>query len=263
MGYNEIGGNKLKIQGGIKMKTLFTKRDYFVVPMILSGLLAMTMLCWACDGDGTNQDADTCCDGVQPDGQSDSDADADTIGDDTPVQYGSLTVSSTPVQGAAIELDGDPTSQVTNYTFPNVEARTHSVLLSLAGRLPVPDGCTALPCPPASADVTMAGADVNIILYRDIPARWREETLGTEYDVVIKPSDPVACPTTPMAVGRFDAIGLLCIEADDTVSYCKTHDPACAGDWAEGQILEDGQRLEFTFYPRSGPPENYAYIRLP
>jgi hypothetical protein len=265
MGYNEIGGNKLKIQGGIKMKTLFTKRDYFVT-LTLSALLAMTMLCWACGGDGTETDADACCDAdVQPDGNDDVDSDADTIGDDTPVQYGSLAVTSTPVQGAAIELDGDPSGQRTDYTFPNVEARTHSVLLSLTGRLAVPDGCTALPCPPASVDVTTAGTDVNTFLGWNLAGNWENQA-----DHMVDPwtmqiwGPDAQCPEGGLQVWGIDSVGRLCLEPDDTLTLCKTHAAECDAWVDNGQILNSGQRVQFTVHAvATGLEQTLTYVKRP
>ena len=124
--------------------------DCHVVPMILSGLLAMTLLC-ACDGDGTNQDADTCCD-----------ADVPTDQDGGEVEHcAALEVSSIPA-GAAIELDSEPTGEVTPHTFTDVSVGLHTFLLSL-------DGYDAAP---EEVNVTTECAPVNVTLYPSVEGEW-------------------------------------------------------------------------------------------
>ncbi|MEK7813042.1 MAG: PEGA domain-containing protein, partial [Candidatus Desantisbacteria bacterium] len=48
------------------------------------------------------------------------------------VQYGSLTITSTP-SGAKIYLDGNDTGSVTTWTFTNIPAGTHTIKLTLSG----------------------------------------------------------------------------------------------------------------------------------
>jgi hypothetical protein len=209
-------------------------------------------------------DADADADGGA-DADSDGDADGDADGD-VPVQYGDLTVTSTPVQGATIEIDGSPTGQITNYTFSSLATGAHSVLLSLAGRLAVPDGCTALPCPPASVNVTTTGTDVNIFLGWDLSGSWRREVDGEiiDFTMVVQPPDD-RCPDTWLRVINVDPIGTLCLEGDDSLSLCNTRASSCGTEWTEGQILDNGRRVEITDHWETPPPageQAYVYTKL-
>ena len=189
--------------------------------------------------------------------------------DGGPALYGSLAVTSTPVEGAAITLDGTPTGQVTPYTFPNLSAGTHSVLLSFPGRLqdPLGSNCAKLPCP-AEVNVTTEGSDVNIILYRDLTGRWRRESDGSEVDIVMWDRDQIlayppasACPDTEAVAHNFQPLGALCVEADETLSLCKTRASECGDLWVEGRILEDGRRVEYTKH-QNGVDYSAVYRKL-
>ncbi len=206
-------------------------------------------------GDDDVCTGDPCeCEGICPDG---GDADADG---DTPVQYGSLTVTATAAGvevNADINLDGSPTDFQTPHTFDSLPVGTHSILLSYTGRLQAPS--------PTEVTITTAGTNVNIALYRDQAGRWREETYGYEdnYWMEITPPD-YRCPETWVRILNVNPIGTLCVEANDSLSLCKTRASECEGLWAEGRILSDGQRMEATLHdPMVGTPENYIYIRLP
>jgi hypothetical protein len=218
----------------------------------------------ACDGDGTNQDADACCDNdVQPDGNDDVDSDADG---ETPVEYGNLIVTSVPVQGADIELDRTPSDRVTNYTFENLVTGAHSVLLSLAGRLQVSD--TGELNQPTEVNVTRDGTNVNIVLYWDVTGNWHNA--DTSAPVTLEmwnrnritgwlPTD--VCPDTVVVIHGLEATGAVCVEEDGSLSLCKNDASGCDGYRAEGNISPDGQRLEFTLYPPSDPSEHYVYVK--
>ncbi len=229
---------------------------FWMVVVAILVLLAMTAGMTGCPDDDTCNDCSCDPSLCDPDSDTDSDADADS---DVPAQYGSLTVTSTPVSGAAIELDHTPSGEVTDYTFSSIEARTHSVLLSMTGRLAVPDGCTELPCPPASVDVTTTGTDVNIFLGWDLGGSWRWEGTTDNYDftMVVQPPDD-RCPDTWLRVIGVQPAGTLCLEADDTLSLCKTR--ACGDEWAEGTILNNGQRVELTHHISLGDL-SVAYTR--
>jgi hypothetical protein len=207
-----------------------------------------TCVSGTCVPDGGDADADG---GADADSDGDADGDADADGD---VPTGSLTVTSTPVQGAAIELDGNPSGEVTNYTFSSIEARTHSILLSLAGRLQVSD--TGELYQPTEVNVTQDGTNVNIVLYYDLTGRWQlteangsPVTDGEIVDVTMRGYESgleTFCPTTSVWANGFDPLGTLCLEGDDTLSLCKDHASSCGDLSAEGQILDDGRRVEFT-----------------
>jgi hypothetical protein len=139
---------------------------------------------------------------------------------------------------ADINLNGNPTGYQTPHTFTSLPVGAHSVLLSYPGRLQAPN--------PAEVNITTEGAPVNIVLYRDLTGRWRRESDGEEMDVrmIYAPRD-YGCPDTEVSAGPFQPLGSLCVEADDTLSLCKTHAPECAGYWAEGRLLSDGRRVEF------------------
>jgi len=177
-----------------------------------------------------------------------------------PVEYGSLTVTSSPVSGAAITLDGAPTGEVTPHTFTNLIVGEHSVLLSYSGRMQYPS--------PFTVGVTTSGTDVNIVLYRDLTGRWRSESDGLISTWEMRVWEPDAqCPDGGLQVWGVQPVGRLCVEADDTLSLCKTHASECDGRWTEGQILEDGQRVEFTNYsPYCSPPRTdcttFVYTRV-
>jgi hypothetical protein len=196
--------------------------------------------------------SDCSCDPSLCDGGNDADTGADADAD-SDVPTGSLTVTSTPVQGATIEIDGSPTGQITNYTFSSLATGAHSVLLSMTGRLAVPDGCTGLPCPPASVNVTTTGTDVNIFLGWDLSGSWRREVDGeiSVLTMVAQPPDD-RCPNTWLRVINVDPVGTLCLEGDDTLSLCKTHASSCGDLSAEGRILDNGRRVEFTMHDTGG-----------
>jgi hypothetical protein len=120
------------------------------VALTLSALLAMTM--WACDGteDG-NQDADACCDGdVQPDTNPDGE-----------VALATLTVESTPVSGASVELNGTPTGEVTPHSFEKAVGH-YTIQLALAD----------YDAAPKEADLPAEGTTVVIELFPSVEGDW-------------------------------------------------------------------------------------------
>ncbi len=207
-----------------------------------------------CPDDDCN---DCSCDPSLCDGGGDADADADSDGD-VPPQYGNLTVTSTPLQGAAIELDGDPSGQVTDHLFENLVTGAHSVLLSLAGRLVVSDAGEL--GQPTEVNLATEGTAVNIVLYYDLTGRWKQVESngapidGPEYDMEMVHRNTVpsgisptnACPETSVVVHGFDPANFLCVEADETLSLCKTHASECGDLSIEGRILDNGRRVEYT-----------------
>lgn len=120
------------------------------VALTLSALLAMTM--WACDGteDG-NQDADACCDAdIQPDQDPDGE-----------VALATLTVESTPVSDASIELNGTPTGEVTPHSFEKAVGH-YTIQITLADYDAAPE----------EVDLPVEGATVTIELFPSVEGEW-------------------------------------------------------------------------------------------
>jgi hypothetical protein len=118
-------------------------------------------------------------------------------------------------------------------------------------------------------NITTEGAPVNIVLYRDLTGRWRRESDGEERDVEMREVTLVyGCPDTPLYANGFSPLGSLCVEADDTLSLCKTHAPECDtwidnGDYGRGWISPDGRQVEITGYvPRTGRTWSDVYVRV-
>ncbi len=208
----------------------------------------------ACGDGGTCNDCScnpSLCDGGGGDG--------DDGGGDT-TQYGSLTVTATAAgveANADINLDGQPSGFQTPHTFENLLVGMHSVLLSYPGRLQAPS--------PMEVNVTQEGTDVNIILYRDLTGKWRREGDGIEVNVVmqiLESSDRYACPDTPTFAGPYQPLSGLCVEADDSLSLCKTHASECTAYVEGGQITEDGRRVEFQIDYGLGPNPPIIYRRV-
>jgi len=113
-----------------------------------------------CGDDDTCADcscAPSLCDG----GDGGGDADADSDGDVPVERCAELQVNSTP-EGARIELDGEPTGQVTSHAFVNLPVGLHTFLLTL-------DGYDAAP---AEVIVTTECVPVNITLYPSVEGDW-------------------------------------------------------------------------------------------
>lgn len=104
----------------------------------------------ACDGDGTETDADACCDAEVIDGQDDGEA-----------VLATLTVESTPVSGATIELNGTDTGEVTPHSFEKAVGH-YTVQLTLAD----------YDAAPKEVDLPAEGTTVTITLYPSVEGTW-------------------------------------------------------------------------------------------
>jgi hypothetical protein len=111
---------------------------------------AMTM--WACDGDGTETDADVCCDSdVQPDGNDDG----------SEAVLATLTVESVPVSGASVEINGTPTGEVTPHSFEKAVDH-YTIQLTLADYDAAPE----------EVDLPTEGTTVTIELFPSAEGDW-------------------------------------------------------------------------------------------
>jgi hypothetical protein len=94
---------------------------------------------------------------------------------------------------------------------------------------------------------------------RDLSGRWRRESDGLETEVTMESIPPnVFCPDTRLSARGFYPAGVLCLEADESLTLCKTHAIECGEGSAEGFVLDNGGRVEFTTYP-NGISDVYIY----
>jgi hypothetical protein len=113
--------------------------------------------------------------------------------------------------------------------------------------------------------VITSGSVVRHRLERDLTGRWRRQADGHEEDVTIQNTPPWPCPSLAspdscVSAGPFRPLGGLYIEGE-TLTLCKTHDPECEDLWAEGRILDDGWRVEYTKYQR-GVEYSAVYLKI-
>jgi len=198
---------------------MFYKKFIQIAP-----LLAMAI--WACDGtedDDNHNDADV---------QTDADAHDDAINndDDAPVQYGIINIYSLPAgktDGAEVYIDGETQPRcATPCENLQLPVGSHDILLSLSGWIQYPK--------PQTANITTEGGDVNIQFYRDLTGTWRRESDGTVVDVVMftpRRLRDYQCPDTLVGAGPFQALGELCVEADETLSLSLSLQNPCQRMW--------------------------------
>jgi hypothetical protein len=164
---------------------------------------------------------------------------------------GSLTVISEPETGANITLNGVATGNITNHTFDELRTGRHLVQLSLPGFVIDHESCTneELPCIP-EINVNAEHTEVQIKTCVDLTGRWRNENTGLYVDVTmhrISPEKIDMCPDSKITARGFNPLGSICVETDRSLSRCKYQAEECQHNYAEGQILEDGRRVEITF----------------
>jgi hypothetical protein len=119
---------------------------------VLFTVLFFAMPMMGCDGteDG-HPDADACCDAdVQPD-----------QGPDGEVALATLTVESTPVSGASIELNGTPTGEVTPHSFEKAVGH-YTIQLTLA----------EWDAAPEETDLPAEGTTITVTLYPSVEGTW-------------------------------------------------------------------------------------------
>ena len=209
-------------------------------------------------------DDDTCADcscdpSLCDDGDGGDDADADSDGDAPPatatlhVETWTLSSDGTPrdLPGAQAEVDGQHCATPCNLELP---VGDHELSLTLAGWV---QGPNPLPINLIAEAVTVNEIPTTIVevsgltlrhrLDRRLEGRYRCESDGTEEDVVFYPATRLGytCPDSFSGSGPFGPLGSLCIEGE-TLSLCKTRASGCTVYVTDGQILEDGRRIEFT-----------------
>jgi hypothetical protein len=225
-------------------------RNWFVLFAIVATLLGGLQACG---------DDDTCtecwCDPAYCDG---GDADADADGDAATTAH--LTVTSVPVPAESVEINGatDPLCSATPCEL-DLPVRSHDIHLSATGRLHLPD--------PVTVNLPPEGIEVNIFLGWDLTGRWQRGSDGREVTVEMWHRDRImawppttACPYTELVVHGFSPLGAICLEHDDTLSLCRDHTSECGGDWAEGQILDSGRRVQFTHHWETPTPGEQTFI---
>lgn len=175
---------------------------------------------------------------------------------------GSMTIISMPVEDAEIILNEEETGHRTPQTFHNLSLGLHQIELKLAGRrqadIPLAVSLTAK----EEDSDTPQLLNVEIFLYRELSGGWKDESgarVEAEMEIVTEEYEYL-CPDTPLSVRGFDPVGSLCVEKDDTLSLCKTHDAKCGEQFAQGRIADDGNVVEFTV---AESEKVIRYTRLP
>ncbi len=228
------------------------------------------------DDDDTCPSGDPCeCYGICPDGRdADADADGDGGDDGTPatavlhIETWTLSPDGTPrdLPGAQAEVDGVHCTTPCDLELPT---GNHDLFLSMPGWV---QGPNPLPFSLTTESVVVNGIPTSIVdvsgltvrhrLDRRLEGRYRRESDGLEVSVTFYPATRLGymCPESFSGAGPFQPLGSLCIEGE-TLSLCKTHASECGTSFAEGQILEDGRRVEFTSY-HTGIPNSYVYLKV-
>jgi len=241
-----------------------TRMCSWVFALFLASLSAGLLSC----GGGEDGCEGCECTNSCPDGGG-----GDAAGAKVPLRVETWTLSSdgTPrdLPGAEVRLDSETEpSRCATPCDLEVPAGAHRLYLALAGWVQGPyplevnlsaTGASVNQIPASIVEV--AGSTVRHRLDRRLEGRYRRESDGYEDDVVFYTATRLAynCPETFSAAGPFQPLGSLCIEGE-TLSLCKTRASECTST-AEGQILEEGRRVEFTTY-YTGIPNTFVYLRI-